>query len=259
LYRQGDDPKQLDWKLLGRSDRAFVRLTDDRALVATWIVVDASSSMAFPDESTALPAAAPNKWRTARALAVALSAVAHASSDPVGVVVAGAEGATRLAARTRAGTIGEIARTLDGLRCGGTQPLTPLLAALPPAARVVVISDLLGDLDDLVRTAAQRAVAGAIVECVHVVAAEEIALPTGAYLARDPEAPAIARVLEARATAAYAARFADFRAEAAQRWRAAGAGYTEVRTNASLPRVVRQIVAGSGRTDAGAPAPGASS
>ena len=30
LYRQGDDPRRLDWKLLARSDRAFVRLTDDR-------------------------------------------------------------------------------------------------------------------------------------------------------------------------------------------------------------------------------------
>ena len=33
LYRQGDDPRALDWKLLARSDRAFVRLSDDRALL----------------------------------------------------------------------------------------------------------------------------------------------------------------------------------------------------------------------------------
>ena len=249
LYRQGDDPKQLDWKLLGRSDRAFVRLTDDRTLVSTWLVVDGSLSMAFPDERSALPGAPPNKWRTARSLAVGLGAVANASSDPVGVLAVSEEGTTQIAARTRRGTIGEIARSLDGLRCGGSASLAPLLNMTPPTARIVVISDLLGDLDALIRTAAQRAAAGAIVECVHVVAVEEISLPSGAYLARDPEQPDVERVLEHRAVAAYRDRFAAFRAEAARRWRAAGAGYTEVRTDAPLPRVVRQIVSGHGRVE----------
>ncbi len=249
LYRQGDDPKQLDWKLLGRSDRAFVRLTDDRALVSTWLVVDGSLSMAFPDERTALPGAPPNKWRTARSLAIGLGAVANASSDPVGVLTVSGEGTTHISARTRRGTIGEIARALDALRCGGSAPLAPLLTMTPMTARIVVISDLLGDLDALIRTAAQRTAAGAIVECVHVVAAEEISLPSGAYLARDPEQPDVERVLEHRAIATYRERFAAFRADAARRWRAAGAGYTEVRTDAPLPRRVRQIVSGQGRVE----------
>ena len=249
LYRQGDDPKQLDWKLLGRSDRAFVRLTDDRALVSTWLVVDGSLSMAFPDERNALPDAPPNKWQTARSLAVGLGAVANASSDPVGVLAVSDVGTTQLAARTRRGTIGEIARSLDALRCGGSASLAPLLTMTPMTARIVVISDLLGDLDALIRTAAQRTAAGAIVECVHVVAAEEITLPNGAYLARDPEQPDVERVLEHRAVATYRERFATFRADAARRWRAAGAGYTEVRTDAPLPRLVRQIVSGQGRVE----------
>lgn len=249
LYRQGDDPKQLDWKLLGRSDRAFVRLTDDRALVPTWLVLDGSLSMAFPDERSALPGAPPNKWRTARALAVGLGAVANAGSDPVGVLAVSDEGTTQIAARTRRGTIAEIARSLDALHCGGSGWLAPLLTMTPMTARIVVISDMLGDLDALIRTAAQRSAAGAIVECVHVVAAEELSLPSAAYLARDPERPEVERVLEPRALAVYRDRFATFRADTARRWRAAGAGYTEVRTDALLPRVVRQIVSGQGRTD----------
>jgi hypothetical protein len=175
--------------------------------------------------------------------------VANASSDPVGALVANADGVTRLAARTRRGTVGELARTLDALACGGAAPLSPLLTMTPTTARIVVISDLLGDLDALVRTTAQRTAAGAIVECVHVVAAEELALPSGSYLARDPEVPAFERVLESRAQAAYHERFAAFRLEAARRWRGAGAGYTEVRTDAPLPRVIRQIVSGQGRAD----------
>ena len=33
-YRQGDDPKQLDWKLLARTDRAFVRLAEERSILS---------------------------------------------------------------------------------------------------------------------------------------------------------------------------------------------------------------------------------
>src|SRR6266851_3149666 len=34
-YRQGDDPRRLDWKLLARTDRAYLRLTDDQAVLPT--------------------------------------------------------------------------------------------------------------------------------------------------------------------------------------------------------------------------------
>ncbi len=246
LYRQGDDPRQLDWKLLARSDRAFVRLTDDRALLTTWLVVDASASMAFP----AVPADAAdatNKWTTARAMAVGLAAVAHASSDPVGLIAVGRNGPSRLPARARRGTVGDVARLLDALQVGGDAPMAPLLTTIPVMSRVVVISDLLGDVDALIRAAAQRTVAGGMVECVHVVAREELALPEGVQLARDPEGEQPMRVMDRRVEAEYRQRFDAFRREMAARWRAAGAGYIEVQTDASLVRVVRQIAAGTGR------------
>ena len=47
-YRQGDDPRRVDWKLFARSDRAYIRLSNDRAILPTMIVLDASASMAFP-------------------------------------------------------------------------------------------------------------------------------------------------------------------------------------------------------------------
>src|SRR3954470_8582812 len=83
-YRQGDDPRRVDWRLLARSDRAYVRLTTDRATLRTVILVDASASMAFPGDTLA-------KWVRARELAVGLAAVAHTEGDPVGIAIARAE------------------------------------------------------------------------------------------------------------------------------------------------------------------------
>lgn len=248
LYRQGDDPRQLDWKLLARSDRAFVRLTDDRALLPTWFVVDASASMNFPAFNAATELDdRPTKWSVACALTVGLAAVANASGDPVGLIVSGSQGPTRLAARTRRGTVGEFARTLDRIAVGADTPLAPLLAALPTSARIVVITDMLGDADALVRIAGQRTAAGGIFECVHVVAVEELELPRGAHLARDPEASTAPRAIDAGAHAEYRARFDAFREESARRCRASGAGYVEARTDVVPARMVRQIAAGLGR------------
>ncbi|MBL0170659.1 MAG: DUF58 domain-containing protein [Gemmatimonadaceae bacterium] len=248
LYRQGDDPRQLDWKLLGRSDRAFVRLTDDRALLSTWFVVDASASMRFPaSDATAAGSGPPSKWSLACALTVGLAAVANASGDPIGLIVTGQGGPIRLAARTRRGTLGAMANTLDRIDVGADMPLSPLLNALPAMARVVIISDLLGDGDALLRVAAQRTVAGGIVECLHVVAREELSLPSGIHLARDPDATGLFRPMDGRMQADYRTRFDAFRQECAQRWRAAGAGYMEARTDVSVARMVRQIAGGLGR------------
>jgi len=66
-YRQGDDPRRIDWKLFARSNRAYIRLSNDRAILPTMIVIDASASMAFPVATNA-------KWKLAAQLGVGLGA-----------------------------------------------------------------------------------------------------------------------------------------------------------------------------------------
>jgi len=242
LYRQGDDPRRLDWKLLARSNRAFVRLTDDRALVPTWIVADASASLAFPLEETN---GRPTKWDLLRGVAIGLAAVGHAGADPVGLIVASGNGA-RLTPRTRRGTVREISRALYETRCIGASAIAPLLAPLSPNCRIVVLSDLLGDFDETLKSVSQLIAAGAQVDCVHIVAVEELELPEGAWLAVDPDAAdMLPRALHRGARAEYRRTFDAFRAEAARRWRATGAGYLEARTDASPARLVRHIVSGA--------------
>src|SRR3569832_1688916 len=74
LYRQGDDPRRIDWRLLARSDRAYIRLATDRAVLPTTIVLDSSSSMAFP-------MATREKWRRAQEIAIGLAAVVYGDGD----------------------------------------------------------------------------------------------------------------------------------------------------------------------------------
>jgi len=238
LYRQGDDARALDWKLLARSDRAFVRLSDDRALLPTWIVLDGSASMDFPAEGDM------SKWRMACAVAVGLAAVAHASGDPVGVLALHADGVLRMPPRTRRGTVREIARSLDALRAGGTSALASALMQIPVTARCVLVTDCLGDHAATIKNASVLAAGGAMLECVHIVAREELALPEGVFRAQDPEDAAVWRVTSPDVRTGYATSFDAFRAQVRDQWRALGAGYTEVSTDMAPARAVRVVVAG---------------
>jgi uncharacterized protein (DUF58 family) len=234
LYRQGDDPRRLDWRLLARSDRAYIRLATDRAVLPTLIVVDASASMAFPD-------GADSKWRYASALAVGLAAVAHADGDPVGVAIARPDGgALVVPPRTRRGVVGEIARVLDEHAPGGSVGVADLVAHAR-TARVAIITDLLGDVDATLQAARLHAVGGGEVHVIHVVAAAEIDPPRRPMLAVDPERGDVRRMLSEATRAAYEERFAEWRSDMAHRWRVAGASYTEVRTDETPAHAVRRI------------------
>jgi len=242
-YRQGDDPRRLDWKLLARTDRASIRVTSDRSTLGTVIALDASASMAFPQPAL-------DKWVQACRVAMGLAAVALAAGDPVGFIVAGANGTRHTALRARRSVLEEGARLFGEVEPAGAEPLVPALAAggSRRGSRLAIISDFLGDADDLLSLARRRSSAGDEVHAVHVVAREELE-PSGAtLLAVDPEAPELRRPLAASTRDEYRSAFALWRAELGREWRAAGAAYTEVPTDEDAARAVRRVV-GAG-TDA---------
>ncbi|HRN54741.1 MAG TPA: DUF58 domain-containing protein [Gemmatimonadaceae bacterium] len=228
-YRQGDDPKRLDWKLLARSDKAFIRLAPDHAVLGTTLLVDASASMAFPERE-------PNKWTQAKRLAVGLAAVAHASGDPV--VVSG-DGLRRLEPRTRAGVIADIARTLDAVRPSAAPGLADAVTNAAP--RLAVLTDCLGDFDALRRALARHIARGGEAWLVHIVARAELEPGDAAMLATDPEDPARQRPLFAATREGYLENFAAFRAEVARALRADGVQYVEVRDDEASDAAVRRI------------------
>ena len=244
-YRQGDDVGRIDWKLLARSDRAYIRLSNDRTVLPTTVVLDASASLAYP-------AATLEKWHFARQIAIGLAAAAHRGRDPVGLIVASAEGPARMPLRTRRGTVHQIAEVLARVTPAGSPALAPLLATVRGPARVAIISDFLAeDADALLAAGAQLCAAGREVYAVHVIHAQELDLPRHAALVNDPERPDVRRPLTEQARRGYEEAFGTWRAGLAREWRRAGANYTEVVTSEPVAHAVRRIVtplvAGAGR------------
>lgn len=235
-YRQGDDTRRIDWRLLARSDRAYIRVATDRAVLPTTVVLDTSASMAYPIVTQI-------KWSLAQEIAVGLAAVAHADGDPVGCIRRDTRGEIRvLPPRTRRDAVAEIARSVAAAEPDGDAPLAPLVA-LARTPRIAVITDFLGDADDLLRAARVCLASGAEVYAVHIVAREEVDPPRRAILAADPEAPGIQRMLTERTRREYLEAFGTWRSGLARQWRAAGATYVEVITDETAAHAVRRLVA----------------
>jgi uncharacterized protein (DUF58 family) len=240
-YRQGDEIRRVDWKLFARSDRAYVRLSNDRAILPTMIVLDASASMAFPVASR-------GKWKLAAQLGVALGSVARNSGDPVGLVVARGDDAVMLPPRMRRTVTHEIIRAVAAVRPAGNDPLAPSVSIASRAGgRVVVVSDLLGDADDLVVVAGRLVASGREVHVVHVIATEEIDPPRNAVTVFDPEADDIRRALTGHTRDAYVGAFAEWRDHVARELADAGVSYAVAVVGEESPEhLVRRITAPRG-------------
>lgn len=232
-YRQGDDPRRLDWRLLARTDRAYFRLTNDRATLATLVLVDGSASMAWPEASL-------GKWEHAKQLAVGLAAVAHAAGDPVAVAVVTGQGVRRTELRTRRGVITECARLLQSITPQGRVEIGVDTPVEPAARRIALVSDFL-DVTSTVRAARAWLTAGCEVHAIHVVAPEELDPPATAMLATDPEQSTMRRALTPDTRTRYQEAFAAWRDSTARVWRQAGAMYEQTITDEQPARVVRRI------------------
>jgi uncharacterized protein (DUF58 family) len=82
-YAPGDEWRRVDWKLLARADRYFVREAERDSHVAVWLVLDASASMVEPSRSVE----GLDKIAYARVMFGCVAAIAQRQGDAFGLVV----------------------------------------------------------------------------------------------------------------------------------------------------------------------------
>lgn len=146
-YVPGDDPRHIDWKLLGRSDRACTRKFEEETNLSCHLVLDVSESMRYGRAFA--------KLDYARTLAASLAVFLEEQGDAVGLVTFGSSIGDYLPARRRHRRRHEIFAALENARGGQTTaidvPLEHLLRTERRRGMVVLISDLLSPLDALER------------------------------------------------------------------------------------------------------------
>lgn len=84
LYNPGDATKDIDWKVYGRTDKLFIKRFEEETNLRCQIVIDASSSMYFPDVN-ATSEATINKLRFSSLAAAALMNLLMRQRDAFGL------------------------------------------------------------------------------------------------------------------------------------------------------------------------------
>lgn len=83
-YRWGDELRSIDWRVLARTDRYFVKVHEMEANMRVNLVVDTSASMRVPP-----PPGLPSKLELACVIAGAVAAMAQGQQDSVGLLCVG--------------------------------------------------------------------------------------------------------------------------------------------------------------------------
>jgi uncharacterized protein (DUF58 family) len=142
-YEPGDDVRRIEWNVTARTGQPHVRVELAERVLVTWLVIDASASMAFGTGDR-------RKADVAEGVAVAVGYAATRRGNRLGTIAFGTEPVVE---RPRQGRIAllETLRLLRELPTGGTGSLRSALELTDRVAvqrsLVIVVSDFRGPLD----------------------------------------------------------------------------------------------------------------
>jgi len=141
-YTPGDEIRSIDWKILARTDRYFVKLFEDETNLRAYILLDCSRSMAFQSGKL-------SKLEYGCYLAAALSYLMLHQNDAVGLVTFDTSVRQFLAPRARPTQFRRILEILEPVAGEGDTDVGVILHQVAERIRrrglVIVISDLIDD------------------------------------------------------------------------------------------------------------------
>ena len=170
-YTPGDDPRYLDWRVLARSDRYFLKRYEDETNLRCHLITDQSRSMTYG--STGF-----TKAEYAATLAGTLAFFLHLQGDAVGLLTFDEQVRDYMPARHRLTHLRQLMVTLE--KPAGGQ-VTDLVAPLQRAVEIVrkrglivVLSDFLAPIETLELALIRLAACGHEIVVFHILDPAEV-------------------------------------------------------------------------------------
>ncbi len=170
-YTVGDDPRHLDWKVLGRTDRYYIKQYEQDTNLVMHLLVDGSESMTYGSGRV-------TKLHYAKALAACLAYLVLLQRDAVSVSLFDTTTREHV---VRTDSLGKIHHIMDRLAAFEASEKTDLGVAMEDIARVararglvVVMSDLFDDEAGFIKGLRQLRFSGHEVIVFHILDQAEI-------------------------------------------------------------------------------------
>jgi uncharacterized protein (DUF58 family) len=173
-YRAGDDLKYLDWKILARTDRLYSKQFRETTSMSAMIVLDASASMAFPEDHL-------SKFRYGSIVGAALAYLIATQGDAVGLMAMANGAMAYLPARAGRPHLRSVIARIDRITPGGRWEPDRVIARAAELLKrrgvLIVISDFYDGLEVTMRALRRVAHRGHDVAMLHVLSSEERGFP----------------------------------------------------------------------------------
>jgi len=181
-YAQGEDLRRLDWKVLARTGKAYVRLYQDETNLLCTLAIDASGSMRFGARENQETAG--SKLEYAQFLATALSQVIHRGQDQVGLAIMAGELIEHIPPGGTASHVAHVQEAIETIEPRSAvkmaEPLRRLFEQTSQRGVLLLMSDfLVEDLDDLFAAVRLFRHRQSEVIVIHLIHPDEERLPTG--------------------------------------------------------------------------------
>ncbi|MBN2282057.1 MAG: DUF58 domain-containing protein [Candidatus Marinimicrobia bacterium] len=170
-YNQGDEVKNIDWKLFGKTDRFYVKEYEEETNLKSYILLDKSGSMNYTSQTV-------TKFDYAAYLSAALSYLMLRQQDAISLTLMDDNINTYIPPAAKRSHLDLILKTIQRAKCSGDTVLAPLLHQIAEKINkiglIILISDLFDDPDAILSALKHFRYQGHEVIVFHVMDKNEI-------------------------------------------------------------------------------------
>ena len=147
-YAPGDDPRYLDWKVFGRTDKLYLKQYEEETNLVSYLLLDTSESMQYKSDAAAM-----SKLEYAQCAAAALSYLVLQQQDSVGLATFDREIRALVRESSNPSHLKQLLHVMQEStpeRKTATGPIFHELAErFKKRGVVVILSDLFDDVDSM--------------------------------------------------------------------------------------------------------------
>jgi uncharacterized protein (DUF58 family) len=235
-YIAGDEMRRIDWRVYARTDRLYVKESEEETNAPVRLLLDVSASLGYAPRKIA-------KLDYARYLAAALAYLATRQGDRVGLVCFDEEVRALIPARGGKRHLQTILLALEKLEAGGQTRIGPILLRQASQWKrrglIVLVSDLYDQPEEIVEAVARVRRARHDVVVFHLLdRAEKFLDQRGTFEFRDLETNETLLAEADRVRRAYVEHMENARAYFRRELERAGADYAELDTSEPLDKAL---------------------
>lgn len=240
-YRPGDSLRYLDWKLLARQERYYIKQFQEETNLRSMIIVDSSASMNYASSGNV------TKFDYAITLAAAISYLLFRQRDSVGISTFDNKVRSFMPPKSKQSYLSEIIRTLAETQPSDTSssaaPLDEIAERLHRRGLILIMSDFFDDIEEITRALSHFRHKAHDIVCFQILDPREIDFKFGnssQFIDMESGEEMITQPQQIRKS--YEEAMNQFMQTLKKRCRNLNIDYSLVRTNEPFDKAMREFV-----------------